>query len=305
MKSRNPSIAIAGASGLLGSALVTHFKSKGYPVKRLMRSHPTKDTSEEVYWNPASGHIERVGLEGVDIVINLAGAGIANKRWSTAQKELLLTSRLQATELLSRTIAKLKKPPEVLVSASAIGYYGSSLEQEFAESDPAGSGFLSELCLEWEEATKIAQESGIRTVHLRTGHVLGTGGGLLAKILPWFKLGVGSYVGSGNQLMSWIALSDWVAACEYLMLSKDLKGAFNLTAPNPVTNYEFGKVLTEILKRPYKMHLSERMVEWLYGEMGRVLLLEGAAVKPKRLLEAGFEFAYPELRDALLACTSK
>lgn len=305
MKSPNPSIAIAGGSGLMGQAMVHALKARGCAVKQLIRSHPHKDTSQEVYWNPTSGHIERVGLEGVDVVINLAGANLADKRWSPAQKELLLQSRVQSTLLLSKTIAKLKKPPELFISASAIGYYGYESHAELDESSEAGTGFLATLCQEWEAATAEAEKRGIRTVHVRSGPVLDTRGGFLAAQLPYFKMGLGAYLGSGKQMISWISLADWVAACEYLIFNSDWSGAVNLTAPKPVTNHEFGKILAEVLHRPYKLHMPERLVSWRYGEMGKTLLLEGQTVLPKRLLEAGFEFEYPELRQALQACIKK
>ncbi len=305
MKSPNPSIAIAGGSGLIGQAMVRALKSRGCAVKQLIRSHPHKDTSQEVYWNPISGHIERVGLEGVDVVINLAGANLADKRWTPHQKELLVLSRIQSTLLLSKTIAKLKKPPELFISASAIGYYGHDSEAEFDESSPAGTGFLASLCQEWEAATGEAEKHGIRTIHVRSGPVLDIHGGFLAAQLPFFKLGLGAYLGSGEQIISWISLADWAAACEYLIYNSDLAGAVNLTAPNPVSNFEFGKILAEVLRRPYKLHIPERLIEWRYGEMGKTLLLEGAKVLPRRLLSSDFEFQYPELRQALQACIAK
>lgn len=305
MKSPNPSIAIAGGSGLIGQAMVRALKSRGCAVKQLIRSHPHKDTSQEVYWNPTSGHIERVGLEGVDVVINLAGANLADKRWTPAQKELLLLSRVQSTLLLSKTIAKLKKPPELLISASAIGYYGQDLNNQFDESSQQGTGFLAALCQEWEAATEEAEKRGIRTIHVRSGPVLDAEHGFLAALLPFFKYALGGYLGSGQQVISWIALEDWVAACEYLIYNSKLSGAVNLTAPNPVTNFEFGKILAEVLHRPYKLHVPERLIGWRYGEMGKTLLLEGARVLPQRLLDNGFEFQYPELRQALQACIAK
>lgn len=305
MKKSNLSIAIAGSSGLIGQALVHALRLRGCQVKQLIRSHPQKDTSKEVYWNPISGHIERVGLEGVDVVINLAGANIGDKRWSPAQKDLLFQSRIKSTILLSKTIAKLKKPPGLFLSASAIGYYGNNLETELDESSPAGEGFLANLCQEWESATGEAEKRGIRTVHLRTGVVLDKQGSILAKQLPFFKLGLGAYLGSGEQRISWIALQDWIAACEHLIFNSDLTGAVNLTAPNPVTNFEFGKILAKVLRRPYKLHIPECLILWLYGEMGRTLSLEGARVLPHRLVENGFEFRYPNLFLALQACLSK
>jgi uncharacterized protein (TIGR01777 family) len=308
MKSPNPSVAIAGGSGLIGQAVVHALKARGCAVKQLIRAHPHQDTSREVYWNPTSGHIERVGLEGVDVVVNLAGANLADKRWSPAQKELLVQSRVQSTLLLSKTIAKLKKPPELFISASAIGYYGHESREQLDESSPIGTGFLATLCGEWEAATAEAEKRGIRTLHMRTGLVLDTRSGFLAAQLPYFKMGLGAYLGSGKQMISWISLADWVAACEYLMFNSEmskLSGALNLTAPHPVSNFDFGKTLADILHRPYKLHLSERLISWRYGEMGKTLLLEGQAVLPKRLLEAGFEFQYPELRQALQACITK
>ncbi|MEI6805309.1 MAG: TIGR01777 family oxidoreductase [Myxococcaceae bacterium] len=305
MKSPNPSIAIAGGSGLIGQAMVHALKSRGCAVKQLIRSHPHKDTSQEVYWNPTSGHIERVGLEGVDVVINLAGVNLADKRWTPTQKELLLQSRVQSTRLLCKTIAKLKKPPELLISASASGYYGHNFNSQFDESSPAGTDFLATLCQEWEAATAEAEKIGVRVIHMRTGPVLESHHGFLAALLPFFKYGFGAYLGSGEQVISWISLADWVAVCEYLIYNSKWSGAVNLTAPNPVTNFEFGKILAEVLHRPYKLRIPERLIAWGYGEMGKSLLLEGSRVLPQRLLDSDFEFQYPELRKALQACMTK
>lgn len=305
MKSPNPSIAIAGGSGLIGQAIVRALKSRGCAVKQLIRSHPRKDTSQEVYWNPSSGHIERVGLEGVDVLINLAGVSLTSNRWTPAQKELLLRSRVQSTLLLSKTIAKLKKPPELFISASASGYYGHDSNTEQTESSPVGIDFLATLCGEWEAATGEAEKSGVRTIHVRSGEVLDIHGGRLAAMLPFFKMGLGAYLGSGNQMISWISLMDWIAACEYLIFNSNWAGPVNLTTPNPVSNFEFGKVLAEVLRRPYRFHVPERLISWLYGEMGKTLVLEGSRVMPHRLAGSDFEFQYPELRQALRACIAK
>lgn len=301
MRKPNLSIAIAGSSGFLGRALVRTLTQRGCQVKRLIRTQPKKDTSQEVYWNPDSGHIERVGLEGVDVVINLAGAGIADKRWSPHQKEILIHSRVQSTLLLAKTLAKLKTPPAVFLSASAIGYYGSSTTAQFDESSPKGEGFLADLCEEWEKATGEAEKRGIRVVYLRTAPVLDFTGGMLSKILPYFKLGLGAVIGSGEQKISWISLEDWIAACEFLIFSSDLKGPVNLSSPNPVSNREFGETLASVLHRPFKLHVPESFVRWRYGEMGQATLLEGADVQPAKLLKAGFEFEYPKLLSFLKA----
>lgn len=305
MKRTDLSVAIAGSSGLLGRALMQALRLRGCRVKQLIRSHPYKDTSQEVYWNPASGHIERVGLEGVDVVINLAGVDLASRRWSPAQKELLAQSRVQSTLLLSKTISKLKKPPQLFLSASSIGYYGSEPDIECDESSSAGTGFLASLCQEWELATQEAEKRGIRTVHLRTGVVLDKQSQILSRQLPFFKIGFGAYLGSGKQNISWISLADCVAACEHLIFNSDLTGAVNLTAPQPVNNRDFSKTLAEVLKKPFKLHIPESWILWRYGEMGKVLMLEGSRVLPQRLLKDGFEFQYPELRGALQACIGK
>ncbi|MES2504686.1 MAG: TIGR01777 family oxidoreductase [Myxococcota bacterium] len=301
MRKPNPSIAIAGSSGFLGQALAKALTLHGAEVKRLIRSQPSQGTSKEVYWNPSSGHIERVGLEGVDIVINLAGAPIADKRWTPRQKELLIQSRIQSTELLSKTLAKLKTPPKLFLSASAVGYYGTDDHKVFDESSPHGDDFLASLCVAWEEATRQAQEKGIQTIHLRSAPVLGTEGGVLKGMLPFFKTGLGAYIASGNQPISWISLADWIAAVEFLIFKSPTTGPVNLTSPNPVTNREFSETLAKVLKRPCKLNMPESLIVWRYGEMAKTMLVEGAKVQPKKLLEMGFEFEYPTLQKALAA----
>lgn len=300
----SPSIAIAGSTGFLGSALFKALTLRGLPVKRLIRVQPHQDTSKEVYWNPASGHIERVGLEGVDVVINLVGAPIAGRRWSDTRKKLLYQSRVESTRLLSRTIAKLKKPPRLMLSASAIGYYGNDPREVVNESSDKGEGFLANLCVDWEQATEEAQQAGVRVVHLRTGAVLGPGGGMLKRLLTWFRIGLGASLGSGTQPMSWISLDDWVSACEYLIFQSKLSGPVNLSSQHPVSNFEFSTSLAKALHRKAWLRIPERLILWRYGEMGKELMLGGRKVEPKKLLDAGFKFNHPTLKQALNAILS-
>ncbi len=301
MKSPKPSIAIAGSTGFLGEALMANLRARGCSVKRLIRTQPHQDTSREVYWNPESGHIERVGLEGVDVLINLAGAPIAGHRWSDKQKATLLHSRVDSTMLLAKTISKIKKPPELFINASGVGFYGTQQKTVLDEASPLGSGFLAELSKEWENAAHEAENRGIRTAYLRTGTVLGANGGLLKSILPLFKMGLGGPLGDGTQILSWIALEDWISAVEHLIFQSKLSGPVNLVSPNPVSNQEFTQILAKTLNRPARIRVPARLISWLFGEMGRTLLLEGAAVAPKRLLDDKFEFAHPNLEQALIS----
>ncbi len=299
MKSSKPSIAVAGSTGFLGEALIASLRARGCSVKRLIRTQPHQDTSKEVYWNPESGHIERVGLEGIDVLINLSGAPIAAHNWSNKQKAILTRSRVDSTKLLARTISKLKKPPELFINASGVGFYGSQRGITLDESSSAGEGFLAELSKEWEGAAHEAENHGIRTVYLRSGTVLGANGGFLKSVLPVFKLGLGGPLGDGTQILSWIALEDWVSAVEHLIFQSKISGPVNLVSPSPVSNQEFAQILGKILHRPARIRIPAKLISWLFGEMGSSLLLEGAAVAPQKLLDDKFEFSCPDIEKAL------
>lgn len=293
-------IAIAGASGLVGAALADRLASEGHIVSRLVRRPPDSPQCE-IPWDPARGRLDPAALEGFDAAINLCGENIAGGRWTAARKEDIRTSRVASTRLLSETLARLGKPPRVLISASATGYYGDRGAEELTESSPPGAGFLPDVCIEWERAAQPAAGAGVRVVNLRIGVVLTPRGGALAKMLTPFRLGLGGVVGSGRQYMSWVGLTDLLRAVNFVIVDETLSGPVNAVAPRPVTNREFTKALGRVLRRPTLVPAPGLLVRAALGEMGQRLLLEGNRVLPARLLAAGFVFATPEIEGALRA----
>jgi uncharacterized protein (TIGR01777 family) len=291
-------IAIAGASGLLGGALQARLEAAGHTVVPIARRPPPGG----VRWDPARGELDHAALAGCDAVVNLAGARIAPAGWTPAYKQEIRDSRVRSTELLSRTLSGLQNRPAVFLSASATGYYGARpWEEVLDEGSPPGRGFLAEVCVEWEQAAEPARAAGVRTVLLRTGPVLSPGGGFLAPLLPLFRLGLGGPVGDGRQGVSWIALEDWLRAVEFL-LSAPVEGPVNLTAPQPVTFAEFARTLGRVLRRPAVLRVPAFAVRLVFGrEMADEVLLGGQRAVPRRLLEAGFGFRYPELEPSLRA----
>lgn len=295
-------ILISGATGLVGSALTAQAKAGGHQVSRLTRS-PKADN--DVGWDPAAGQIDAAQLEGHDAVVHLAGESIANGRWTSAKKSRIRDSRVQGTQLLCQTLAQLDSRPTVLVSASAIGFYGDRGDEKLDENSSAGNLFLSEVCQQWESATSPASEVGIRVANARLGVVLSTKGGALAQMLTPFRLGVGGVVGSGNQYMSWISLTDVVSALLHALHHEALVGPVNLVAPNPVTNREFTKALGHALRRPTVLPMPAFAARLVFGQMADELLLASTRVVPDRLLESGFEFTHREIAPALQAILSK
>ncbi|HZS39623.1 MAG TPA: TIGR01777 family oxidoreductase [Polyangia bacterium] len=291
-------IAVSGASGLVGSALVPSLTADGHAVGRLVRAWPASG-EHDVFWDPAHGKVDRERLEGLDAIVHLAGENIAAGRWTDARKELIRQSRVTGTRLLSESLARLQSRPKVLIAASAIGYYGNRGDDPVDESAPAGDDFLATVCKEWEAATEPAARAGIRVVNARLGIVLSPKGGALGKMLGPFRLGAGGRIGSGAQPMSWVALDDVIAAIHYALFNDSLSGPINVVAPNPVTNAEFTTILAKALKRPAFMTVPAFAIKAVFGEMGRALLLEGARVIPRKLLDAGFHFQYPTLDGAL------
>lgn len=263
-----------------------------------LRRGQDKLTSDDVFWAPREGVIDDLRLEGVEAVVHLAGENIAGGRWSRSRKELIYESRVGGTRLLAGALAGLRRKPKVFVCASAVGFYGDR-EEEVDEDSAPGAGFLSALCRAWEAAAEPAAAAGIRTVLLRIGVVLSPRGGALKKMLPPFKLGAGGAVGGGRQPMAWVALDDAVGAIEFVLENAALSGPVNLTAPGLVTNGEFARTLGAVLGRPVLLPLPAFAVRLLLGEMGEALLLGGAPVRSKRLAEAGYRFAHPELDGAL------
>jgi uncharacterized protein len=288
-------IAISGASGFLGSALAARLLAEGATIHRLRRGERASDP--DIAWRPPAGVLDVAAMNGVDAVVNLAGAQIA-RRWTKNRKREILDSRVVATELLARSIAQLDTPPRVFVSGSAIGIYGDRGEEELDESSAPGNGFLAETAAAWERAAEPAGAAGVRVVLIRTGIVLNPHGGALGKMLLPYRVGLGGRVASGTQWMSWIGLEDWVGAVQFA-LAADVSGPVNLVAPNPVPNGEFAKTLARVLGRPALIPIPARAIDLLFGEMGRATLLASQRVRPRRLIEAGFEFAYPTLEQAL------
>ena len=295
-------IVISGASGLIGTQLVTKLSSSGHEVVRLVRRSPK---SGEIQWNPKSGTLDAAALEGTDAVIHLSGAGIGDKRWSSAYRKEILDSRTDTTALLAKTIASLSRKPSVFLSGSAIGIYGARNDEQLTEVSTHGTGFLAEVCEQWEAAAKPAVDAGVRTVYLRTGIVLSPKGGALKKLLPLFKLGVGGKFGNGKQWQSWISIDDEIGAIEYL-LTANVSGVVNLTAPNPVTNAEFTKVLASVLKRPAIVPVPTFAPKILLGgELADALLFTGQRVIPAALNASGYTFKHTTLESALRSLLSK
>jgi uncharacterized protein (TIGR01777 family) len=296
-------IVITGSSGLIGSALVRVLSSEGdgraHEVLRLVRREAA--AADEISWDPSAGRgPDRKRLRGVDAAINLAGAGLGDHRWSDAYKKEILDSRISSTRLLSEALAGLDPLPTVLLSGSAIGYYGDTGDRFVDEDSPVATDFAATVSREWEEATVAATDAGIRTVLLRTGIVLSTKGGALGRVLPLFKAGVGGRLGSGDQYVSWIARPDHIAAMRFLLDADTIAGPVNVTAPNPVTNREYTKAIATAVHRPALFPAPSLALKAVLGEFaGNVV--GGQRVLPKRLVDADFEFGYPDVGPALRA----
>ena len=295
-------IVVSGASGLIGTQLVAKLSSSGHEVVRLVRRSPK---SGEIQWNPKSGTLDAAALEGTDAVIHLSGAGIGDKRWTDGYRKEILDSRTATTALLATTMASLSRKPSVFLSGSAIGIYGARNDEHLTEVSTHGTGFLAEVCEQWEAAAKPAVDAGIRTVYLRTGIVLSPKGGALKKLLPLFKLGVGGKFGNGKQWQSWISIDDEIGAIEHL-LTANVSGAVNLTAPNPVTNAEFTKVLASVLKRPAIVPVPTFAPKILLGgELADALLFTGQRVIPAALNASGYMFKHTTIESAFRSLLSK
>ncbi|MGW2930318.1 TIGR01777 family oxidoreductase [Streptomyces sp. NPDC055722] len=291
-------IAVAGASGLIGSALTRSLAADGHEVVRLVRRGAHGEN--EVCWDPEGQYVDATGLLGCDAVVNLAGAGVGDHRWTDAYKKTLRDSRVLGTAALAEAVASLPEPPRVFVSGSAIGYYGETGDREVDEKAPPGDGFLSSMCVEWEEATAPAQEAGVRTVFARTGLVVAREGGAWGRLFPLFKAGLGGRMGDGDQYWSFISLHDEVAAIRHLIDREDLSGPFNLTAPQPLTNREITAAMGRVLHRPTLFTAPASALRVALGEMAGDVL-GSVRVVPTRLLESGFSFAFPGIEDALRA----
>ena len=285
-------VAVSGASGLIGSALVGKLKSDGYTVQRLVRRETV--SSEEIYWNPQESKIDLDALAGVDAIIHLAGAGVGDKRWTKRYKSEILNSRLLGTTTIANAVAEIK--PKVFISSSAIGWYGETGNRAVNESDRGGDDFLAAVCREWEAAADLAV--GVRTVKIRTGLVLDPTGGALGRMLPLFRFGLGGKLGSGKQWWSWITLHDELRAIEFLLENQDLSGVFNLTSPNPVTNQEFTSALARALRRPALFPAPAFALKLALGGFSTEIL-GSKRVLPSALQDAGFNFDFPHIGPAL------
>lgn len=286
-------IAVTGAAGFIGSALCNFLKEQGHSVLSVGRR-----SGSDVIWNPSNGEIDAQKLTGVEAVIHLAGENIASQRWTDKQKKRIFDSRVEGTSLLSKTLAEMPNPPSVLLSGSAIGIYGNRGDEALDEESSHGKGFLADVVKNWESATLAAENAGIRVTHLRTGLVQSPSDGMLKKTLPLFKLGLGGRMGSGKQFWSWISLEDEVRLISWL-LTKEISGPVNLTAPNPVTNAEFTDVLGTVLKRPTLLPVPLFGPRLLLGkELANELIQNSLRVFPQRALGNGFIFKHAHLDEA-------
>jgi len=291
-------VLVTGSSGLVGSAIVDSLVADGHSVTRLVRSRADA-TRGEVRWDPLSGDLDPSGLDGLDAVVHLAGESIAAGRWTAARKARIRESRVAGTRTLCDALQRLAGPPGVLVSASAVGYYGDRADEVLDEDSAPGTGFLPEVCVAWEQAAVLAAEVGVRVVRLRIGIVLSAHGGALGRMLTPFRLGLGGILGSGRQYMSWIALDDLVRVFRHAIESGELSGAVNAVAPAPVTNREFTRALGRALSRPTWFPAPAPLLRLALGEMAEALLLASTRVVPARLEAGGFRFLHADPEGAL------
>ena len=292
-----PTIAVTGATGLIGRALVARLRAKGHAVRRLVRSTREAEPGD-VSWNPETGTLDPAALAGCDAIIHLAGAPVA-QRWTASHKRDIRESRVRGTALLAKVVAGMAVKPRVVLSGSAIGFYGDRGDELLDERSSAGIGFLAEVGKAWEAAADPIAQAGVRLVLLRTGVVLSPDGGALEKMLPPFRLGVGGPMGSGRQWISWISLDDHLRAMEHALDTEAVRGAVNLVSPNPVTNATFATTLGRVLRRPALIPLPAIALELMFGEMAEATILAGQRVAPHALTAAGFQCAEPTLEGAL------
>lgn len=290
-------VVIAGATGLVGTALTHQLIQDGHQVKKLVRREGR--TPDEISWSPEEQRIGVSDLEGIDVVINLAGENISEGRWTVAKKKSILESRLQSTSTLTNAILTMQHPPSTFINASAVGFYGNSGDELLTEKSPNGHGFLAQVCKEWERAAEPVTNKKVRLVYTRFGVILSPYGGALKKMLTPFKLGLGGVIGSGKQYMSWIALEDVVGAIKHLMLDKNIQGPVNIVSSQPVTNTEFTKTLGNVLSRPTIFSVPSSVARFVFGEMADELLLSSQRVSNQKLLESGYPFKQSNLEQYL------
>ncbi|MGH9761302.1 MAG: TIGR01777 family oxidoreductase, partial [Blastocatellia bacterium] len=287
---------MSGATGLIGSALI---EALGHDFQDIVQLSRSREGNGFVSWDPSEGKFNSGLVEGVDVVIHLAGESIAKGRWTEEKKARIRNSRVRGTQLLAKAIAQAKQPPRLMIAASAVGFYGDRAGEWLSEQSGPGSGFLADICQAWERAAIPAVDAGTRVVNLRIGAVLSMKGGALASMIAPFRFGIGGRVGAGNQYMSWIALEDVVGAVKHCISLDSLSGPVNAGSPNPVTNLEFTKALGHALSRPTVFPLPGFAARLALGEMASELLLSSARMKPEKLLSSGYDFLYPELDSAL------
>jgi uncharacterized protein (TIGR01777 family) len=291
-------VAITGSSGLVGTALVGALEADGHLVRRLVR-RPVREGEHEIQWDPAAGTIDADALIGVDAVVHLAGENLAAHRWTRSFTAKIRDSRVGSTRFLCQTLADLASKPAVLVSASAVGYYGDRGDERVDESSPPGRGFLAEVCQQWEAETHASRDADIRVVNLRLGVVLSRNGGALSSMLLPFRLGLGGVIGRGRQYLSWIELDDLVRVIQFTLAAAALSGPVNAVAPDPVTNREFTKTLGRVLGRPTVVPMPAVAARLAFGKMADEMLLSGVRVSPRALTAAAFRFQFPQLEPAL------
>jgi uncharacterized protein (TIGR01777 family) len=293
-------IVIAGSSGLIGTELVNSLRADGNEVLRLVRRKPKAPT--EIFWNPANQELDTAALSGVDVIINLAGAGVGDHRWSESYKQEILDSRVSTTALLAKAAAELR--PSVFISASAIGWYGDTADRIVDETAPVGEGFLADVVRQWEQAADPARAAGIRVVHPRTGLVASKSGGAWARLLPLFKLGFGGRLGNGKQYWSFISMRDEIAALKFLINAIEISGPVNLTAPNPATNSEVTLATSKALRRPRLVPVPAFALKLVLGEFSQEVL-GSSRVVPNVLLNNGFKFQDPDIDSAMKTLAEK
>lgn len=289
-------IVVSGASGLVGSALTNFLTSQGHEVVKMTRSNGSG--ANTVHWNPDDGTLNPADLEGVDAIVHLAGESVA-QRWTDDAMKRIRDSRIKGTRTVAEAVSKMQRKPQVLVSASAIGFYGDRGSEILTEQSLPGTGFLAGVCREWEDASVPADHASIRTVNLRFGVIISKGGGALAKMLPIFQLGAGGNLGSGRQYMSWIALEDAVRAIYFAICNTDITGPVNVVGPKPCTNAEFTATLGKVLHRPTFLPVPSFGPRLLFGQMADEMLYAGAKVVPAKLEKSGFQFEFADLEGAL------
>ncbi|MGH9288700.1 MAG: TIGR01777 family oxidoreductase [Acidimicrobiales bacterium] len=297
-------VGITGASGLIGSALARSLRADGHVVRPLVRpaANGPQSGADAIRWDPVAGTIERDALDGVDVVVHLAGAGIGDKRWSPERKREIRESRVQGTDLLASTLAGLSRPPAVFVSGSAVGYYGDRGDEELTEQSAPGADFLAEVVQAWEAAAQPAVDAGIRTVFLRNGVVLAADGGMLPRLVTLFRSFVGGRLGSGRQWLSWVSIDDEVGVIRFLFDRADVSGPVNVTGPTPATNAEFTKALGAALHRPTVVPVPAFGPRLVLGrEMADELLFVSQRAVPAALTAAGYDFAHRDVATALRA----